>query len=330
MSIGFDGKQFFLREDNGRRINLLSIADTFANRSSASLYQNLVPGYGELEKNEKPLTVALLKLLSEKGRLSAEPEAALCILIFQALTRNPHAARILCLGGSAGDLLSEMLSACLQILDMGIQFLVGTDLSDRLPPAGHVLPIHTSLEHFLFPEKTADLLLIDARSLGHAEQILLRGQQALCTDGMGFLLSEDGDLQSTFQRIFRHAMQLSLSGGRLRLFIGWKKKDAEIGKVPCSIWSTASRTRAHLAAERKKLSQILAKVAAGALPISVGIKAARDYCAQLTSDRYMLLRADERCEAARLLEYLIDLRLGQAGGDVQAALAHWLRVFQAG
>lgn len=41
--------------------------------------------------------------------------------------------------------------------------------------------------------------------------------------------------------------------------------------MPCSIWSTASRTRAHLAAERKKLSQILAKVAAGALPISVGI-----------------------------------------------------------
>ncbi len=108
MSIGFDGKQFFLREDNGRRINLLSIADTFANRSSASLYQNLVPGYGELEKNEEPLTVALLKLLSEKGRLSAEPEAALCILIFQALTRNGiHMPREFCAWEAQQEICSQ-------------------------------------------------------------------------------------------------------------------------------------------------------------------------------------------------------------------------------
>lgn len=76
--------------------------------------------------------------------------------------------------------------------------------------------------------------------------------------------------------------------------------------------------------ERHALAGKLAQLRANDALLSEVIRAVRTYGESLLVSQKVLLRSDEKYQAARLLEFLIDWKLGQ-GGDHIEELAYWSR-----
>jgi|GEM_PF-6378181 len=327
MSVVFDGKRFLLCWSDGRKANLLEVDDTCANKAPRSFLQRPHDYGTALAEEEENLVTLLLRIFSEgEEETGTEIENALCLLLLQNLTKVPRAARILLVGGTAGSRLVRVLSDIFRVLEMEIQFSVATDLDDHsMSPTG-VLPIRTILKELLFPEETADVLVVDARRIPEKEtcEILTAAQRALCGDGIAFVLGGTEKSFHDFEKNFYRRIRLDMPTDGEMLHVGWKEEKGSTRTGDISSWSEASKRRKELMEERHALAGKLAQLRANDALLSEVIRAVRTYGESLLVSQKVLLRSDEKYQAARLLEFLIDWKLGQ-GGDHIEELAYWSR-----
>lgn len=154
---------------------------------------------------------------------------------------------------------------------------------------------------------------------------------ALCIGGVAFVLGGAEKMAATFDANFSRCSHLPMPEDGCLLHIGWKvvsdvelvgerKQESNIG------WSAAARQRAALKKERRSVREVLSLLYEGKQDLPSAIRVVRSYSDHI-SNTGGSLRLEDAYQTAKLLEFLIDMRLGQADNDVRKILMDWRKRF---
>ena len=306
----FDGRQFGLQEDDGRKIILLDAGNPLQNASDRSMTHPLHDGFGYPTGREAPLLPQIVAALQHLAGETAGEDAVAGLLVASHLLRTPGAARILFVSASTGNPLLQLLAELLPEMVRNVCILAATDLEDESAVPAGVLPIRTRLSELSRMDLMASVLVFDGR-FDMPERAAAWQQSLQCLAPLGTCFALGLDEDDVRQAALQQVQSLALGG-----------QSIYCGQHP---FDRQARPQDAILAARKKLAETIrfyldSHGDAGA-SLDMLIHQTRSYTELLTEHRAQVFLPDERYQAAVLLERLYDISLGQAPADTQGWLS---------
>lgn len=306
----FDGRQFGLQEDDGRKIILLDAGNPLQNASDRSMTHPLHDGFGYPTGREAPLLPQIVAALQHLAGETAGEDAVAGLLVASHLLRTPGAARILFVSASTGNPLLQLLAELLPELVRDVRILVATDLEDEAEVPAGVLPIRTHLSELSRMDLMVSVLVFDGR-FAMPEHVAAWQQSLQCLAPLGTCFALGLDEDDVRQAALQQVQSLALGGQSI--YCEQRPFDRQ------------ARPQDAILSARKKLAETIrfyldSHGDAGA-SLDMLIHQTRSYTELLTEHRAQVFLPDERYQAAVLLERLYDISLGQAPADTQGWLS---------
>lgn len=305
-TVGFDGKWFYFRQNDGLRYLLLNASDIYENHSPVSMGE-LEPAYGE-SRQKKPFRETLKESLSSLG--SDNMGYILTILLtVKSLWKKPRPYEFLRVGGSLADLLDLRLAEMLDLFCSDSRLWHMCSDIRRPLPKNLLLPMTMESEWLSWTESRFDVLFLDDTAGEISPERMMRLLPALRPFGQFFCLTNGEALI----RACQNAMQitrLTLDGSDSLLIRElshgeWLNARNATERVPMEERRKEAGKQAHRLKARLETLDVMESDMQGHL-----LQEGKNFVTLLTELYPILASIDTKAYASRFYEALIDWHLG--------------------